>query len=252
MSDKADPSQKNIERAMVEALQSVERIESDRRGAGAARDFGAGESPGAGVVELPPEQLTADLEEIEMDIADMAAAPEDVLSEDDGLDPRDIQIEELKDHLLRLAADFENYRKRAQREQQVSKQFGAEPLARALLDVADNLERAVAHAGEESPLLEGVRMVRKQLLDALASHGVQAIAAVGEVFDPEFHEAVGQLPTAERAPGVVVEEALRGYMIHERLLRAAQVVVACAPNVASNLQGAGVDGDGPGEKQSAE
>ncbi len=134
---------------------------------------------------------------------------------------------ELRDQLLRLAADFDNFRKRSARQLEETRKFGIDRLLLDLLPVLDNLERALAHAGDASdPIVQGVRMVAKGFLDTLAQHGVQAFDSVGQVFDPERHEAVGQAPSGTAAPGTILEEMQKGYMLHERLLRAAQVIVA--------------------------
>ncbi len=139
------------------------------------------------------------------------------------------QADELRDQLLRLAADFENYRKRAQREVQDARRFGSERLLADLLVVIDNLERAIAHAGTEpNPVIDGVRMVVKQFVDTLGNYGVKSFPSQGKLFDPERHEAVGQAPGGELPPGTVLEEITRGYFLHDRLLRPAQVIVVAA------------------------
>jgi molecular chaperone GrpE len=134
----------------------------------------------------------------------------------------------LKDQLLRLAADFDNFRKRARKEQDEMRRYGIETLLQDVIPVLDNLERALSHSeGDKSPVLQGVRMVQKQLADTLNRYGVQTFATVGKPFDPEKHEAVSQQPSTEK-PGTVLQELQRGYMLHERLLRPARVVVASA------------------------
>ena len=111
-----------------------------------------------------------------------------------------------------------------------ARRFGAEKVLYDLLAVVDNLERALTHAeGDTSPMVEGVRMVTKQFLDVLAQHGVQGFDSLGQPFDPERHEAMGQAPAGDRAPGTILEEMLKGYFLHDRLLRPAQVIVAAAP-----------------------
>ncbi len=185
----------DLEDAMAEALAAVERHERESRG----------EDPD---------------EEDDIVVADDA----DVVSTDEA------SIKELHDRLLRLGADYDNFRKRSMRQMDEARQFGAEKVIYDLLAVVDNLERALAHAeGDQSPMVEGVRMVTKQFLDVLAVHGVQGFDSQGETFDPERHEAMGQAPAGDRAPGTVVEEMLKGYFLHDRLLRPAQVIVAAAP-----------------------
>ncbi|HET6347040.1 MAG TPA: nucleotide exchange factor GrpE [Myxococcota bacterium] len=136
-------------------------------------------------------------------------------------------LEAARDQLLRMAADFDNYRKRTRRDQDDLKRFAIEGFARDLLPVVDNLERALIHAGsEDNAVLQGVRMVFKQLTDALLSHGVKTFPSAGQVFDPERHEAVAKQTSDTHAPGTVLEEMQRGYLLYDRLLRPARVLVA--------------------------
>ncbi len=139
------------------------------------------------------------------------------------------ELASLRDQLLRLAADFDNFRKRTRREQEDIRRYGIETLLTDILPVLDNFDRALAHtAGEQNPLVQGVRMVAKQFHDVLGRYGVQSFTSVGDRFDPERHEAVGQMPGGDVEPGTVLEEAQKGYMLHDRLLRPARVVVAAA------------------------
>jgi molecular chaperone GrpE len=136
----------------------------------------------------------------------------------------------MRDQLLRLAADFDNFRKRARREQDETRKFGTERLLQDVLPVLDNLDRAVSHAeGEDNPLVNGVRLVVRQFNDVLSRHGVQSFASAGKPFDPEQHEAVSQAQRADVKPGTVLDEVQRGYRLNDRLLRPARVVVAIAP-----------------------
>src|SRR5579859_363888 len=109
--------------------------------------------------------------------------------------------DELKDRLLRTAADFENYKKRAKREMDEAQARGRESVLKEILPVLDNLERALQHAPEKDPLAVGVRMVEKQLLGALEKFGITRFSAVGQPFDPTMHDAIQQVETAEMAPG---------------------------------------------------
>jgi molecular chaperone GrpE len=155
----------------------------------------------------------------------------EVVDESEVVATDDASVRELHERLLRLGADFDNFRKRSVRQLEDARQFGAEKVLYDLLAVIDNLERALTHAqGDNSPMVEGVRMVAKQFLDVLGMHGVNGFESIDEPFDPERHEAMGQAPgDADHAPGTVVEEMLKGYFLHDRLLRPAQVVVAGAP-----------------------
>lgn len=135
----------------------------------------------------------------------------------------------LKDQLLRTAADFDNYRKRARRDQEDAHKKGTEELLKALLPVFDNLERAVSHAegtSDAKAIGDGVRMVLKQFTDTLERLGITRVGGLGKAFDPLVHEAIQQIETDEHPPGTVVAEVQAGYSFHDRLLRAAMVVVA--------------------------
>jgi molecular chaperone GrpE len=134
--------------------------------------------------------------------------------------------------LQRTQADFENYQKRNQREREQEWRYRHEGIARDLLGVLDNLERAVdaAHKAKESgPLVKGVDLVQTQFLDMLKRHGITPIEVEpGTDFDPNVHQAVMQQPSKELPPGSVAQVFQKGFMIHDRVLRPASVVVAAA------------------------
>ena len=141
-----------------------------------------------------------------------------------------------RDLYLRERAELENFKKRMQREKSEALRFAIEPLARDLLPVIDNLERAIEHAeagGNGRPLVEGVRLVLKSALEVLERHGVKRIDATEGPFDPGRHEAVMQVPDARREPNQVVEQFEPGYSLHDRLIRAARVSVSTKPSVES-------------------
>jgi molecular chaperone GrpE len=145
-------------------------------------------------------------------------------------------VEQKRDEYLYLAqrtrADFENYQKRMKRDLAEERRYAQVPLASDLLAVLDNLERATAaaqQAGEKGPLVQGVAMVHSQLLDSLRRHGVTPIEAQGQPFDPNHHQAVTQQPSKEHPPMTVLQVLEQGYLIHDRVLRPARVVVSTAP-----------------------
>ncbi|HKK01411.1 MAG TPA: nucleotide exchange factor GrpE [Desulfuromonadales bacterium] len=142
------------------------------------------------------------------------------------------------DQFLRTKADLENYRKRAQREKEDLARFANENILREILPVVDNLERAMAHAAQEEGgtegLIQGVEMTLSQFQKVLEKFGVSPVSAVGEVFDPARHEAMGQVESSEVAPNTVAQELQRGYLLNDRLLRPALVLVAKAPAQPSN------------------
>lgn len=138
--------------------------------------------------------------------------------------------DDIKDRLLRMTAEFDNYRKRIDRERRELAEAASVDLIRDLLPILDDLERAMAAAGDgaDGALLAGVTLTHKQLLDQLRRRGVEPIATVGELFNPEYHEAVASEPAGARRDGEIVAEFRRGYRIAGRLLRAAMVKVAKA------------------------
>ncbi|GAC1609174.1 MAG: hypothetical protein NVS4B10_24670 [Myxococcales bacterium] len=149
------------------------------------------------------------------------------------------KLKEEHDRLLRTAAEFENYKRRAVKEKEDARKYGTESLLKDFLPVADNLERALEHAEQHDPrqVLEGVRLVQKMLDAALGKHGVVGFSAVGQPFDPSQHEALMQAES-DVAPGTVVQEMARGYRLHDRLVRPAAVVVAKAKSGATGASGA--------------
>jgi molecular chaperone GrpE len=147
------------------------------------------------------------------------------------------KLEDVHDRWVRAVADLENYRKRAQKERDEVQKFGVEKLVKDLLPVLDNLDRALAAAAVDDPLVAGVKLVRASFEQALSRHGVKGFSAMGQPFDPARHEALMQVPSAEAAPGTVVLEHARGYTLHERLVRPAMVGVAVAPPKDGNQPG---------------
>lgn len=137
------------------------------------------------------------------------------------------------DLFLRERAELENFRKRTQRDKEEFRLFQRKELLLEVLPVLDNLERALGHAGqngETQGLLEGVTMTAVQFRKVIEDLGARPVVAVGAPFDPNLHQAMAQVETAEQPPGTVVSEFQRGYLLHERLLRPALVVVAKSPS----------------------
>jgi molecular chaperone GrpE len=149
----------------------------------------------------------------------------------DPLEAARAEAQKNRDQLLRVAADFDNYKKRARREIADAVKIAREDLLRDLLPVFDNLERASAHAGtatDTKALADGISMVQRQFVDVLGKLGIERVASAGQPFDPAVHEAVQHLETDEFAPGVVASELQAGYRMGDRVLRPALVVVAKA------------------------
>jgi molecular chaperone GrpE len=150
------------------------------------------------------------------------------------------EARQANDRVVRERADAENLKKRAAREQSEAVRFGTERLVRDLLPVVDNLERAVEAAqggGNGKPLVEGVELVLKALLEVLARHGVTRVEAEGSHFDPAHHEAVAHVESAEHEPNAVIQEHQPGYRLNERLLRPALVTVSKGRSNLANPEG---------------
>jgi len=145
---------------------------------------------------------------------------------------KDREINDLKDKYLRALADAENTRKRMRQQSEENVRLQRESLLRELLPMIDNLERAVGAArggGNGKPIVEGVEMVLRSLLDFLKSHGVTPQESIGRPFDPQLHEAVDHVESIEHQPNTVINEFHRGYQIGDRVLRPARVAVAKQP-----------------------
>ncbi|MFP4477067.1 MAG: nucleotide exchange factor GrpE [Desulfatibacillaceae bacterium] len=156
---------------------------------------------------------------------------EDVLEKD--IEQKLLETEEeskqLHDRLLRLSAEFDNYKKRSDREAADFRKFANERLVKDLLPVLDNLERAMEATNGEAAsegLREGVEMTRKELLKILEKNGVTPIDARGQPFDPTFHEAMMQQDHPDHEANTVISEVQKGYLMHGRLLRPSLVIVA--------------------------
>ena len=144
--------------------------------------------------------------------------------------------DDLLSRLQRLGADYQNYQKRVRRDINEDRQFAVTELVKALLDVLDDLERAVGHArvnhDDDDPLLVGTDLVYKKALGVLKGFGVEPIEAEGKMFDPARHEAMMQQPTDDAEPMTVLSQAQRGYLLNGRTIRPAKVVVAMTPAAA--------------------
>ncbi len=155
------------------------------------------------------------------------------------------QCAEQKDRMLRLHAEMENLRNRTARELAAQRKYGCLPLLKDILPVIDNIDRALESAQQEEPpsrqenkvepetdpsgLLEGFLLVRQQLLSVLEQHHCEPIDALGQPFDPQFHEAILQQPSEDQPKDHVMMVTQAGYRLHDRVVRAAQVIVSAGP-----------------------
>jgi molecular chaperone GrpE len=163
-------------------------------------------------------------------------APAEAPAAPDPLEAAQAEAARLRDQLLRMAADFDNFRKRSRRELVDAERRSREELLRDLLPVFDNLERASVHAETATDvrsLADGVNMVLRQFLDTLSKLGVERVETQGVPFDPTQHEAIQHVETTEQPPGTVLHEVQAGYRAGDRLVRPAMVVVAKAPSGAA-------------------
>ena len=173
--------------------------------------------------ETKPEESLSDADLFQPDeITDSASAdsPEKSAQEE-------LQI--YQDKYIRLAAEFENYKRRAQRDQSDAIRYANESLLKNLLSTLDNLERAIQcgkDAGASGSLLEGVELTHKQFLETIEKLGLRQVSSAGSLFDPNMHQAVAQVESETVAPNTVVEEFQKGYFLHDRILRPAMVTVA--------------------------
>jgi len=159
---------------------------------------------------------------------------EEVHSGPKNLKEAQAQIGELDNRLLRLTAEYDNFRKRSQREKTEARQFANQHLLEKQLPILDNFEMALAAAKDADPAIrDGVQMIYDQFLSVLNDAGVEAIEAEGAPFDPNLHEAISQQETTEVEEGTVVQQVQRGYKLNDRLVRPARVVVAKAPESVS-------------------
>lgn len=170
------------------------------------------------------EQAAADAESLAESIA--AAGAQDRSA----IDPA-AELAAANDRFLRLQAEMQNLRNRTSREISDERKYAALPVLRDLLPVLDNINRAIEaaeKAGEADNLLEGFRLVRQQLVTTLTNHGAEPINALGQPFDPNFHQAILHQPSNETANNVTMVTQ-EGYKLHERVVRPAQVIVSSGP-----------------------
>jgi len=138
------------------------------------------------------------------------------------------KLEETTNRMLRLQADYDNFRRRTQKEKESAAKYRSQSLAESLIPALDNFERGMtidAQSEETKSLLQGMEIVYRQLKEALANEGIEAVESVGQPFDPNFHQAVMQVETDDFESNVVVEEMQKGYMLKDRVIRVAMVKV---------------------------
>jgi molecular chaperone GrpE len=191
----------------------------------------SGEGGGDNVLETLSNELRSHIEE------DKREQEKEIGELKTKLEEREKEVKEHYDRLLRVAADFENYKKRAAREKEDWVKYANEDLMKTILPFVDNLERALNHAekGENNQsVLEGLRLTLQQLLQALYRFGLSPIESVGKPFDPTVHEAMIAVETDQHEPNHVLEEFQKGYFLKDRLLRPATVSVSKARELSNS------------------
>lgn len=179
--------------------------------------------PNAEIDEL---DLESSQDAVDEAMQEQEAAPE---TRDEEMERLRGEVDDANKRVLQAQAEAENFRKRMRRDYEDQLKYAALPLVEDILQVRDNMTRAnEAAAGEEGNqgLREGVQIVIKQLDDTLAKYGVREIPAAGESFDPNYHEAISQMPSPDVAEGFVAHVAVNGFQMHDRVVRPAQVVVS--------------------------
>ena len=188
------------------------------------------EQPDSGSTDADSIPVAKSIEKHLEEIAEDIAGQENTSSNDE-IDALKEQLAEAEKQALLHQADLENFRRRKSRESQEQIRYASMPLIFALLEVVDNLERALQSAANEenaSSLREGVEIVFAQLLATLALHGCEKIEAVGQIFDPNLHEAI-QMQPADEALNTIIMEIQTGFKLHDRVVRPAKVIISTGP-----------------------
>ncbi len=216
----------NIDKAFKDAVAAVDRVKDT--------DKPAGDGDGAAAIDEAPEAESPADDGGNSGAGGAAPVSTASQAETDGL----------RERLMRTLADFDNYRKRTEREKQSLRRFANFDVFKDFLGVLDNLERAMESSGSAEDLKQGLRMIVRQHEEILRRHGVEAVEAVGKAFDPTVHEAVAREENAEVDVPTVTKEMQRGYLLHDRLLRPAMVFVAMPGSASGAGSAGGADGGG--------
>ena len=182
--------------------------------------------------KLKKEKANGNIEEVTAtEISDTSADnKETAFIEEDLLEKERIRAQNMEDRFLRVNAEFENYKKRMIRESSDRLKYFHLDLIKELLPSLDNLERAISHAKSENndvdSMIEGLEMVNKMTHEVFEKYGVSRVDTTGEVFDPNFHQAVGVVESDSVPENHIVEECLGGYLLHDRIIRPAMVRVS--------------------------
>lgn len=237
MENQQEKSQEDMVKEAVEEAKKAaaektqeEDMNSDDCGNGAKDAEGADSAGGEKDAESTEGAGGAESEEGESEEgAGGKAAGKKLFGKKNKKDKKDEKIEELTDRLTRQMAEFDNFRKRTEKEKSQMYEIGAKDVIEKILPVVDNFERglnAAKDCPQDDPFVQGMEMVYKQMMTALEGIGVKPIEAVGNEFDPEFHNAVMHVDDAELGENVVVEELQKGYLYRDSVVRYSMVKVA--------------------------
>jgi molecular chaperone GrpE len=219
----------------------VEVVEADAEETTAAQPEAGESNPESPSPQQPPEGESGGAE----------APPAPTLEEQ--LAETRTELQETHDRYLRLYAEFDNFKKRSARDFQEFRKFANEYLVRDLLPVIDNLERALSSANErnQESIIQGVEMTLQEIRKVLEKFHCKPISSIGQPFDPALHEAVSQEESAEHGDNIVIREFQKGYLLHDRLIRPAMVVVSKAAPVPETGEGDNPPRQGNGEAPEA-
>ena len=179
------------------------------------------------------DEFLDDIESLEAELD--RVAQEEEAAEVDELEQMRAERDEMKDRFMRALADAENSRKRSERDRREAEQYGGSKMARDMLPVYDSLKRALETVTDEQraaagALIEGIELTMRELLHVFEKHGIVRIAPkVGDRFDPNFHESMFEAPLPDTKAGDIIQVSAEGFMLHDRLLRPAQVGVSSTP-----------------------
>ena len=192
------------------------------------------EGPDAGVEQdqAATEEAGAAQDQAATEEADAAQEAPIELTNDEKVAAMEEEVAAIKDQMVREQAETQNIRKRMQSEVEKARKFALDKFAEDLLQVMDNLERAIDNAGDDEavkPIVEGVELTRKSFVDILAKYNVEQLDPHGEPFDPQLHEAMTMVPNPDMEPNSVMDVFQKGYVLNGRLIRPARVVVSKAP-----------------------
>lgn len=217
------------ENTTVEETEHTASEAPEQESAQAEEAESAADGAGAGEAETPGEETEADAEgTADAKVEGKEAKGSKLFSKKAKAEKKDKtkeKIEELEDRVKRQMAEFDNFRKRTEKEKSQMFEMGAKSVIEKILPVVDNFERGLASAQEGDAFAEGMSMVYKQLMTELDAIGVKAIEAVGTEFNPDFHNAVMQVESEEYESGIVAQELQKGYMYHDTVVRHSMVAV---------------------------